>query len=59
MGLTRKIAGMMVLGGASRHAGRKPLGKAERARAKAERAQKTAAEAQALRAEAEAKVAPR
>ena len=57
MGLTRKVAGMMMLGGASRHAGRKPPGKAERARAKAERAQEKAAEAQALRAEAEAKVA--
>ena len=56
MGLTRKVAGMM-LGGASRHAGRKPPGKAERARAKAEKAEKKAAEAQAGRAEAEAKVA--
>jgi hypothetical protein len=56
MGLTSKVAGMM-LGGASRHAGRKPPGKAERTRAKAEKAQKKAAEAQALRAEAEAKVA--
>ena len=50
MGLTSKVAGMMMLGGASRHAGRKPPGKAEGA-------QKKAAEAQALRAEAEAKVA--
>ena len=57
MGLTRKVAGTMMLGGASRHAGRKPPGKAERARAKAEKAQKKAAEAQAVRAEAEAKVA--
>jgi hypothetical protein len=57
MGLTSKVAGMMMLGGASRHSGRKPPGKSERARAKADRAQKKAAEAQALRAEAEAKVA--
>ena len=57
MGLTSKVAGMMMLGGASRHSGGKRPGKSERARAKAERAQKKAAEAQALRAEAEAKVA--
>jgi hypothetical protein len=57
MGLTRKVAGMMMLGGASRHAGRTPPGKAERALAKAEKAQKKAAEAQAVRDEAEAKVA--
>lgn len=57
MGFTSKVAGMMMLGGASRHAGRKPPGKAERARAKAERAQEKAAEAEAMRAEAEAKVA--
>lgn len=50
MGLTRKVAGMMMPGGASRHAERKPPGKAERAQEKAD-------EAQALRAEAEAKVA--
>ena len=47
MGLTSKVAGLKMLGGASRHSGRKPPGKAERDRAKAERAQKKAAEAQA------------
>lgn len=55
MGPTSKVAGMMMLGCAGRHAGRKPPGKAERTQAKAERAQKKAAEAE--RAEAEAKVA--
>ncbi len=57
MGLASKVAGLMMLGGAGRHARHKPPGKAERARAKAEKAQKKAAEAQAVRAEAEAKVA--
>jgi hypothetical protein len=56
MRLTRKAVGRM-LGGASRQAGRKPPGKAERAQANADRAQKKAAEAEALRAEVEAKVA--
>ena len=56
MRLTRKAVGIMP-GGASKQAGRKPPGKAERAQTKAERAQKKAAEAEALRAEAEAKVA--
>jgi hypothetical protein len=53
MGLIRKAASIMTLGGVSSHTGREPPGKAERVRAKAERA----AEAQAVRAEAEAKVA--
>jgi hypothetical protein len=53
MGLSRKVASIMTLGGVSSHTGREPPGKAEWVRAKAERA----AEAQAVRAEAEAKVA--
>jgi hypothetical protein len=57
MGLIRKAASIMMLGGVSSHAGREPPGKAEWARAKAERARKKAAKAQAARAEAEAKVA--
>jgi hypothetical protein len=57
MGLIWKVASIMMLGGVSRHASRKPPGKAERARAKAERAQEQAAQAQAVRAEADAKVA--
>ncbi len=50
MGLIRKFASIMMLGGVSSPAMREPPGKAERARAKAE-------QAQAIRAEAEAKVA--
>jgi hypothetical protein len=50
MGLIRKVASIMMLGGVSSPTGREPPGKAERAR-------KKAAEAQAVRAEAEAKVA--
>ena len=57
MGLSRKVASIMMLGGVSSHTGREPPGKAEWDRAKAERARKKAAEAQAVRAEAEAKVA--
>jgi hypothetical protein len=57
MGLIRKIASIMMLGGVSSHSRHEPPGKAERARAKAERAQEKAAQAQAVRAEAEAKVA--
>ena len=57
MGLIRKVASIMTLGGVSSHTRREPPGKAERARAKAERAQEKAAQAQAVRAEAEAKVA--
>jgi hypothetical protein len=57
MGLIRKVASIMMLGGVSSHARREPPGKAERARAKAERAREKAAQAQAVRAEAEAKVA--
>ena len=57
MGLIRKVASTMMLGGVSSHTRRKPPGKAERARAKAERAREEAAQAQAVRAEAEAKVA--
>jgi membrane protein involved in colicin uptake len=57
MGLSRKVASIMMLGGVSSHTGREPPGKAEWVRAKAERARKKAAEAQAVRAEAEAKVA--
>jgi len=57
MGLIRKVASIMMLGGVSSHPRREPPGKAERARAKAERAQEKAAQAQAVRAEAEAKVA--
>jgi hypothetical protein len=57
MGLIRKVASIMMLGGLSSHTRREPPGKAERARAKAERAQEKAAQAQAVRAEAEAKVA--
>jgi len=55
MGLIRKVASIMMLGGVSSHPRREPPGKAERARAKAERAQEKAAQAQAVRAEAEAK----
>jgi hypothetical protein len=57
MGLSRKVASIMMLGGVSSHTGREPPGKAEWVRAKAERARKKAAEAKAVRAEAEAKVA--
>ena len=57
MGLIRKVASIMMLGGASSHARQEPPEKAERARAMAERAQEKAAQAQALRAEAEGKVA--
>ena len=57
MGLIRKVASIMMLGGVSSHTRREPPGKAERARAKAERAREKAAQAQAVRAEAEAKVA--
>jgi hypothetical protein len=57
MGLIRKVASIMMLGGVSSRTGREPPGKAEWVRAKAERARKKAAEAQAVRAEAEAKVA--
>lgn len=57
MGLIRKVASIMMLGGVNSHTRREPPGKAERARAKAERAQEKAAQAQAVRAEAEAKVA--
>ncbi len=57
MGLIRKAASIMMLGGVSSHTRREPPGKAERARAKAERAREKAAQAQAVRAEAEAKVA--
>jgi hypothetical protein len=57
MGLIRKVASTMMLGGVSSHTRREPPGKAERARAKAERAREKAAQAQAVRAEAEAKVA--
>jgi len=53
MGLIRKVASIMTLGGVSSHTRREPPGKAEWVRVKAERA----AEAQAVRAEAEAKVA--
>ena len=53
MGLSRKVASIMTLGGVSSHTGREPPGKAEWVRAKAERA----AEGRAVRAEAEAKVA--
>jgi hypothetical protein len=53
MGLIRKVASIMTLGGVSSHTGREPPGKAEWVRVNAERA----AEAQAVRAEAEAKVA--
>ena len=57
MGLIRKVASIMMLGGVSSHTRREPPGKAERARTKAERAREKAAQAQAVRAEAEAKVA--
>ena len=57
MGLIRKVASTMMLGGVSSHTRREPPGKAERARAKAERAREEAVQAQAVRAEAEAKVA--
>lgn len=57
MGVTRKIASFIKLGGVSSHARREPPGKTERAQAKAERARKNAAQAQAIRAKAEAKVA--
>ena len=57
MGLIRKVASIMMLGGVSSHTRREPPGKAERARAKAERAREEAVQAQAVRAEAEAKVA--
>ena len=50
MGLIRKVASIMMLGGVSSHTRREPPGKAERA-------QEKAAQAQAVRAEAEAKVA--
>jgi hypothetical protein len=57
MGLIRKVASIMMLGGVSSHTGREPPGKAEWVRAKTERARKKAAETQAVRAEAEAKAA--
>jgi hypothetical protein len=57
MGLIRKVASIMMLGGVSSHTRREPPGKAERARAKAERDREKAAQAQAVRPEAEAKVA--
>jgi hypothetical protein len=57
MGLIRKVASIMMIGGVSGHTGREPPGKAEWVRAKAERARKKTAETQAMRAEAEAKVA--
>ena len=57
MGLIRKVASIMMLGGVSSHTGREPPGKAEWVRAKAKRARKRAAEAQAMRAEAAAEVA--
>ena len=50
MGLIRKVAGIMMLGGVSSHTGREPPGKAEWFRANAERDRKKAAEAQAARA---------
>ena len=43
MGLIRKVASIMMLGGVSSHTRREPPGKAERARAKAERARGEAA----------------
>jgi hypothetical protein len=57
VGLIRKVASIMMLGGLSNHTRREPPGKAEQARAKAERAREEAAQAQAVRAEAEAEVA--
>ncbi|MBV9095806.1 MAG: hypothetical protein JO132_18375 [Streptosporangiaceae bacterium] len=57
MGLIRKVASIIMLGGVSSHARREPPRKAERARAKAERAREKAAHAQAMRAEADVKVA--
>src|SRR5215469_16944483 len=57
MGLIRKVASIMMLGGVSSHTGREPPGKAEWVQAKAERTRKKAAQAQAMRAEATAKVA--
>ena len=57
MGLIRKVASIMMLGGVSSYTRHEPPGKAERARTKAERAGEEAAQAQAVRAEAEAKVA--
>ena len=64
MGLIRKVASIVMLGGVSSHTRREPPGKAERARTKAERARtkaerarEEAAQAQAVRVEAEAKVA--
>ena len=56
MGLSRKVASIMMLG-VSSHTGREPPGKPEWDRAKADRDRKKAAEAQAVQAEAEAKVA--
>jgi hypothetical protein len=47
MGLIRKVASIMMLGGVSSHTRREPPGKAERARAKAERAREKAAQAPA------------
>ena len=57
MGLIRKVASIMMLGGVSSHTGREPPGRAEWVRAKAGRARKKAAQAQAVSVEAEAKVA--
>ena len=57
MGLIRKVASIMTLGGVSSHTQARATGEGRTARAKAERAQEKAAQAQALRAEAEAKVA--
>ncbi len=57
MGLIWKVTSIMMLGGVSSHARRKPPGKAELARAKAERAREQDAQAQAVRAEADATVA--
>lgn len=57
MGLIRKVASIMMLGGVSSPTRREPPGKAKRARAKAERAREKAAQAQTVRAEADAKVA--
>jgi hypothetical protein len=52
MGLIRKVASIMMLGGVSSHARREPPGKAERARTKAERAREEAAQAQAMLSDA-------
>src|SRR5690349_1807989 len=57
MGLSGKVASIIMLGGVSSHIGREPPGKAEWVGGEGREGRRKAAEAQAVRAEAEAKVA--